>query len=65
MQGSMKFALVVLVGVAVLAVLITPAPDELPCTIGRHGFYQAALVSLLTTLSFVNFVFLFCRRAVQ
>lgn len=50
----MKFGLVVLMAAAALVVLITPAPDELPCTIGKHGVHQAALISITTILPLVN-----------
>jgi hypothetical protein len=54
MQGSVKFGLLVLMAAAALVVLITPAPDELPCTIGKHGVYQAALISITTILPLMD-----------
>jgi hypothetical protein len=54
MQRSMKFGLVVLVTTAVLVVLITPAPDELACTIRKRDSSQAVLVSITTMLPLVN-----------
>ncbi len=54
MQGSIKFGLVILMATAVLIVLVSPAPDELPCTVGKHPSYQAGLVSITTILPLVN-----------
>lgn len=50
MQGLIKCGLVVLAAVAVLVVLVTPALDELPCTIGKHTRYRVVPVSVTTML---------------
>ena len=44
MRGATKCALVILAAAAVLAVLITPALDELPCTVGKRAPHLTALV---------------------
>jgi hypothetical protein len=62
MLGSVKFGLVVLLAAAALVVLITPATDELPCTIGKRCVYQPALLSITTILPLVN---LLCSPAAQ
>jgi hypothetical protein len=46
--------LVVLAAAAVLIVLVTPALDELPCTVGKHARCQAAPVSVTTILPFLT-----------
>ena len=46
--------LVVLAAAAVLIVLVTPALDELPCTIGKHTRYRAVSVSVTTILPFLT-----------
>jgi hypothetical protein len=38
--------LVVLAAAAVLIVLVTPALDEIPCTVGKNTRYQAAPASV-------------------
>jgi hypothetical protein len=43
-QGPIKCALVILAAAAVLSVLITPALDELPCTVGKRAPHLTALV---------------------
>ena len=49
--------LVVLAAAAVLIVLVTPALDELPCTVGKHTPYRAAPVSVTTILPFLTLLF--------
>jgi hypothetical protein len=46
--------LVVLAAVAVLIVLVTPALDELPCTVGKHTRYRAAPVSVTMIFTFLT-----------
>jgi hypothetical protein len=46
--------LVVLAAAAVLIVLVTPALDEFPCTIGKHTRYRAVPVSITTILPFLT-----------
>ena len=54
MRGATKCALVILAAAAVLAVLITPALDELPCTIVKHTRYRAVPVAATTILPFLT-----------
>jgi len=48
--------LVVLAAAAVLIVLVTPALDELPCTMGKHTRNRTAPVSATTILPFLTFL---------
>jgi hypothetical protein len=52
-QGSIKCALVVLAATAVLIVLVTPALDELPCTMGKDSRNRTVLVAATTILPFL------------
>jgi len=49
--------LVVLAAAAVLIVLVTPALDELPCTVGKHTRYQAAPPSVTMLLPLLTLIF--------
>jgi hypothetical protein len=53
-QGPIKCALVVLAAAAILIVLVTPALDELPCTIGQHTRNRRVPVSATTILPFLT-----------
>jgi hypothetical protein len=52
-RESIKCLLVVIAAAAVLIVLITPALDELPCTITKHTRHQSALVSVTAIVPFL------------
>ena len=48
LMGSLAKCLVMLAGISVLVVLISPAPDELPCTSGhRPPLSVASLTNLM------------------
>ena len=54
MGKSIKWLLVVIAAAAVLIVLITPAPDELPCTISKHARYQPTFVAVIAILPLLS-----------